>query len=178
MKTKINVWLKYYLDRNNKETFLNGTKSAQAAGYQCSSYQAFADIATKNVSKTKELVERWFEENGFSDEHIQSTIMDLLHADRTEYFTHHGQVIDERRVPAHNIRVQAARLAAKVKGMDAPIKHEYSGPGGGPLEIKVISDDTPVDEAVKVYSQMVQDSKETRREEAAVAKAGKKKCRK
>lgn len=152
--SKLDLWLQHYLDDSNSITFMNSTRSAMAAGYKCNGYNSFACIGRQNFKKLQPKIETWLNEEGLTPAKIKAKLTQLAEAKQTEFFAYQGMVVDEREVPALGIQIQAAKLAAKVLGMEAPRKHELAGMDGKGLEVTIKPDMTP-QEAERAYSQML-----------------------
>ena len=55
--------------------------------------------------------------NGITEDRIAQELDELLHANKTVFFSHQGEVTDERQVPDNTVRVQALKVGAEVHGM-------------------------------------------------------------
>lgn len=157
--SKIDLWLHHYLDETNRKTFMNATQSAKAAGYNCSSEHSFQVIGHENLRKVVPQVNEWMNKAGITSNRIEAKLVKMIDATKTEVRTYPANHIVEREeIEDYPTQLQAVRLAMKFKGMDAPKKHEHSGPGGKPLECR-ITPDMSAQEASDAYSQVLREIK-------------------
>lgn len=131
--SKINAWLRAFLDENNPSTFLNKTASVKAAKYRCNGEPSCQSIGSSNFRKVKDEIKAWLDENGLSENSLKIKMLSLLEAKETKYFIHEGMVTDEREVPAIETQRKTLDMALKVKGMNAPEKYEHTGKDGKDL---------------------------------------------
>lgn len=61
---KFNLWLSYFSDKNNKETYMNSTKSALKS-YNTKNYSSAGVIGHENLKKLKNLKLTWLDMEGF-----------------------------------------------------------------------------------------------------------------
>lgn len=153
---KLEKWFNFYLDRKNIETYMNATASAKAAGYNCSSYSSFGTVGQENMKRLATLIKESLGDCGVTRGSVKALLAESMRATKT-LFINRGDEVEEREVMDHQSRVPALRLAAKVLGMEAPNKHEHSGPGGQQLEVTVKPGMT-VDEAAQAYAKLVKDT--------------------
>lgn len=156
--TKKDMWLYYYLDQTNPKTFLNITRSARAAGYNCKTADSFYEIGRHNLKVLAPTINEWLDDFGLSENVVKLKLAQLMEATEKVFFSHQGKVTDEREIKALQIQLQAARFVMKIRGMDAPQKHEHSGPAGKPLECR-ITPDMSAQEASDAYSQVLREIK-------------------
>lgn len=133
--TKKQFWLRYFLDKDNRDTFLNRTESARAAGYECQDDHSYSAIGSNNYRFYEKIIQKWMNEEGLTDLSLKCKLITLLDAKETKFFAHEGVVTDEREVECLGIQAKALDMALKVKGSYAAQKTEVSGPGGGPVPI-------------------------------------------
>jgi len=131
--SKLNLWLKAYLDETNSVTYLNKTASVKAAGYKCNGEPSCNQIGSQNFRKLKEPINVWLDENGLSENALKTKLLSLLDVKEIKFFAHEGIVTDERVVPAIETQRRALDMALKVKGMNAPTLHEHTGKDGKDL---------------------------------------------
>lgn len=145
--TKVDIWLNYYLDDSNPETFFNKTASAIKAGYNCTSQASFRNIGLKNFKSKEKLISQYLDDVGMSENQIKAKIVNLMNAQRTQFFQYKGVVVDQKDVEALDIQVKATDMAIKVKGMYAAEKKELFGKDGAPISIiTAIPEPDPLDE--------------------------------
>lgn len=151
------IWLKFFLDQDNKDTFLNGTESARAAGYKAATDSTLAGIGSNNFKALKKKIDIWLEEEGLSDTALKMKLLNLLEAKETKFFAHQGCVTDEREVEALEVQRRSLDMAFKIKGSYAPEKREHSGPNGAPIqtEERLITAEMSAKEAADLYAAMI-----------------------
>jgi len=127
--TKLNLWIKFYLDSENKETFLNKAGASRAAGYNCKGGRGFSQIGCQNFNKLQDKIKVWIDDNGLSDNALKIKLLDLLEVTETKFFSTPeknyngdtvGIIIVERQVPALAIQAKALDMAFKAKGLYVP----------------------------------------------------------
>lgn len=116
MTFKQRAWINAYL------THFNKSQAAKDAGYKCNSDQAFRTIGNQNFTKLYKYIEKWVDEIGLSDTKIKLKIAEGMEAKETKFFAFQGKVVDQIDVEALGIQKQYAEMAAKVKGLFAPIE--------------------------------------------------------
>ncbi len=117
---KLALWLKYYTDDSNPETFLNQTKSAIYAGYKAKSENSFANIGLQNFRKLERHINRWLDEVGLSETKLKEKTLRLLSAKDTKLFIQekNGELdIIEHKIPALETQRRTLDMAFKVKGL-------------------------------------------------------------
>jgi len=114
---KLMVWLHYFLDHSNKDTFLNKTSSAKAAGYRGKSENSFKSIGYQNFTKLHHVIAKWIDESGLSEVSLKVKLLDLLNAKETKFFAHGGVIISQVDIDALEVQRKALEMAMKVKGM-------------------------------------------------------------
>jgi hypothetical protein len=131
--TKRDVWIKFYLDQSNRETFLNGKASAIAAGYKCKDPKTFETIGSQNARILKDEISQWLDEVGLSKSALRQKLLSLIDAKETKFFQKDGIVTEQIDVEALGIQLKALELAMKSKSMLVE-KKEVTGKDGGPIE--------------------------------------------
>lgn len=131
--SKLNVWLKHYLDEANATTFLNKTASVKAAKYKCNGEPSCQAIGSQNFRKLKDVISEYLDENGLSENALKAKLLSLINAKETKYFAHEGMVTDEREIEAIETQRKTLDMALKVRGMNAPVQHEHTGKDGKDL---------------------------------------------
>lgn len=142
--SKLNAWLKAFIDETCPSTFLNKSESARVAGYKTKSEESLRQIGCQNFTKLTDKVEKWLDENGLSDNALKLKLLSLMEARETKFFSapvkdEKGEVTDifvkEIEVEAIETQRKTLDMALKVKGMNAPTKHEHTGKDGAPLQL-------------------------------------------
>jgi len=140
--SKLNVWLKHYLNENCSTTFLNKTESAKAAKYKCNGDDSFRVIGSQNFSKLTDKISKWLDEHGLSENALKIKMLSLMQVKETKFFSapikdENGIVVDifvkEIDVEAIETQRKTLDMALKVRGMNAPTKHELTGKDGQAL---------------------------------------------
>jgi hypothetical protein len=86
------IWLKAYL-KEGSPTFLNATASAVRAGYKATSANSFAVIGSQNRKKFAPKIEKWLEDNGFSEVRLKTKVLQLMEAKETKFERLKGAVL-------------------------------------------------------------------------------------
>ena len=124
--SKLNVWLKHYLDETNPKTFMNKKESARAAGYKCSTDESFGSVGCQNFNKLKDKIVKWLDENSFSDNAIKAKIVSLMDATEIKLFQGEDEdgkfCVHEHEIKDCKTQLKAVNLATDVKGMKAAQK--------------------------------------------------------
>lgn len=128
------MWLNFYLNSENPDTFFNASASAKASGYRAKTDDSFRSIGHKNYKRLQDQIEKWIDEEGLSEIKLKLLLIEGLQALETKFFAFQGEVVEEKEVIPWHVREKYLELALKVKGMFAPEKKELTGPGGGPIE--------------------------------------------
>jgi hypothetical protein len=115
---KQRLWLKFYLDDSNKQTFGNGAESARQAGYKCKNDECFRNIGSQNYTKLYNFIKKWVDENALSEGRLKMLLIDGLQAFETKFFAHKGEVVTEKTVVPWNVRRKYLELAFKVTDID------------------------------------------------------------
>ena len=134
--SKLNLWLKHFINESCSTTFLNKTESARRAGYNCRTKNAdncFKTIGCQNFTKLNDKIGKWLDENGLSENALKLKLLSLMEAKEVRFFSNFGIVTDEREVDAIETQRKTLDMALKVQGMNAPTKHELTGKDGKPL---------------------------------------------
>lgn len=108
------MWLKCYLDQEDKTTFLNATAAALKAGY---SEKTAGQIGYQNLKKLQSEIEKWLDEEGLSENALKQHLLAGLDSIETKFFQHEGKVTDTVEVIPWGIRKQYLELAMKMKKM-------------------------------------------------------------
>ena len=135
MKTrvsKLNLWFKHYLNDGCSTTFLNKTESARRAGYKCNSYESFRNVGHQNYTKLADKICAWLDDNGLSENTLKLKLLSLMEVEETKLFVIDGK-IKSKTIPAIETQRKTLDMALKVKGMNAPTKHELTGKDGKAL---------------------------------------------
>ncbi|MCK4793665.1 MAG: hypothetical protein KAV87_58595 [Desulfobacteraceae bacterium] len=118
---KLALWLRYYTDESNPETFLNKTKSAIYAGYKAKSENSFANIGLQNYRKLERYITKWLDELGLSEARLKEKTLSLMSAQDTKLFRKDNKdgslEIVEHQIPALEIQRRALDMALKIKGL-------------------------------------------------------------
>lgn len=122
---KTTLWLSHFLDSSNKNTYLQRSNSAVAAGYK-PGHSAYT-MGERNYKKYTDHISRWLDEVGLSENALKTKLLNLLDAQETKFFSDKGIVTDQRDVEALSIQQRALDMAFKVKGTYAPEKIDISG---------------------------------------------------
>ena len=125
--SKLNAWLRAYLDESCSTTFLNKTESARRAGYKCKTEDCLRHLGCRNFTKVSDKINQWFDEVGLSENTLKIKLLSLLNAKKTEYFQHEGIVTDQREVEAIETQRRTLNMALKIRGMYVPEKYDHSG---------------------------------------------------
>jgi len=140
--SKLNAWLRAYLDETCSTTFLNKTASAKAAKYKCKDDDSFRGIGVQNFRKLSDRISAWFDEVGLSENALRIKLLSLMDVKETKFFSapqkdEKGNVIDifvkEIEVEAIETQRKTLDMALKVKSMYAPTRYEHTGKDGAPL---------------------------------------------
>jgi hypothetical protein len=122
VRSKKNLWYKFFTDPNNQTTFCNATQSAKAAGYNCSTYASFRNVGHRNFTEFHDELVKWQDETELSEYNLRKDIIRLKSAKETKFFPHTDEngkfQIAERQVEALQVQVKALQLALRLKGMD------------------------------------------------------------
>lgn len=95
LKGKQGLWLKAYLDESNPKTFLNKKGSARAAKYACKNDDDFGSVGYQNSIKLQALIGKWLDEYGLSEEHLKTTLRDLMNGKSGKIMTIKGTINEE-----------------------------------------------------------------------------------
>jgi phage terminase small subunit len=134
--SKINAWLRAYLDESCSTTFLNKTESARRAGYKCKTEDCLRHLGCRNFIKVSDRINQWFDEAGLSENALKIKLLSLLNAKETKFFSvpikdKNGVVTDifvkEVDVEALETQRRALDMALKVRGMYAAKKYDHTG---------------------------------------------------
>ena len=162
--SKLNVWLKCFLDESCSATFLNKTGSAIKAGYKTKNINSLKSIGCQNFTKLKDKIEKWLDENGLSDNSLKLKLLSLMEAHESKFvkikgavsavglpegskiITMSGTVVENDKgilfsegetllsvdVEAIETQRKTLDMALKVKGLNAPVKHQIGADPDNP----------------------------------------------
>lgn len=125
-KIKRLLWFRFYLDDNNKTTFLNGVESAVAANYG-GKRKTLYEIASRNTRYYKDQIQEWLKSAGWTEESVKHKLLKLTKAKETKFFTHQGKIISKRSVAALETRRRSLDMIMKAEDMYSPKKIELTG---------------------------------------------------
>lgn len=139
--SKLNVWFKHFINENCSTTFLNKTESVRRAGYKTKKENSLKSIGCENFTKLNDKISKWLDETGLSENALKIKLLSLMEAKETKFFAFQGEIIEQVEVEAIETQRKTLDMALKVKGMNAPTKHELTGKDGKrllPRETKII----------------------------------------
>lgn len=87
-------WWLYYTDETNPVTFGNALQSAKAV-YDCKNDNSAGQIGFRNLQRYRDKVNKWFDEEGLSDEKLKFKLLSLINADETKIIKIKGEVNPE-----------------------------------------------------------------------------------
>jgi hypothetical protein len=93
--SKINIWLKHFLNENCSTTFLNRKESARRSGYKTINEYSLDSIGHQNFAKCRPRIKKWLDENGLSDEALEIKLIALMEARESKFIKVKGAVIRE-----------------------------------------------------------------------------------
>ncbi len=134
--SKMDLWLRCYLDEANKLTFLNKTESAKAAGYDCNGEDSFQSVGSENFRKLADKISTWFDEVGLSENALKKKLHELMKVKEKKFFSAPikdedgivvGMHIESQEIEAIETQRKTLDMALKVKGMMKPIEHNVKG---------------------------------------------------
>jgi len=131
---KQGAWLRAYLNEDDKYTFMNKTRSAERAGYKYIDRNNLHCVGNQNYRKLQQRIELWLDEVGLSPASIKRKIFKLANAKKTKFFHHQGIITETVEVDALEIQSKMLKLASDIQGLNAPEKHEITGPAGTDLK--------------------------------------------
>jgi hypothetical protein len=135
LTVKQRKWLEAYLQCFNR------AEAARVAGYKCRNDDHFRLIGYQNYVKLRDLIAQWIDENGLSEARIKEKIAAGMEAKETKFFAHQGVVVEQREVEALEIQRKYTDMAARVRGLYAPEKHELTGKDGQPISFAALVKD-------------------------------------
>jgi len=97
--SKLNIWLKHFLNGDCSTTFLNKTESAKKAKYKCSTDDSFRNVGHQNFTKLSAKINTWLEENGLSDNALKIKMLRLLDAKESKFQKVKGAVTSKNLDP-------------------------------------------------------------------------------
>ena len=134
--SKLNAWLRAYLDESCSTTFLNKTESARRAGYKCKTEDCLRHLGCRNFIKVSDRINQWFDAAGLSENALKIKLLSLLNAKETKFFSapikdKNGVVTDifvkEVDVEAIETQRRTLDMAIKIRGMYAAEKYDHTG---------------------------------------------------
>ena len=131
--SKLNLWFKHFINEGCSTTFLNKKESARRAGYKCTTEESYRSVGYQNFIKVADKIEKWLDEYGLSENALKIKLLSLMEAKETKFFAFQGKVIEKKEVEAIETQRKTLDMALKVKGMNAPTKHELTSKDGKPL---------------------------------------------
>lgn len=134
-------WLAAYLDEDNPDAFFNVPGAAKAAGFQSKNKHGLTKVGQRCLRKLRPHIKRWLDDVGLSEEKIRMKIMQGLDCRETRFFSHLGNVTDERDVIPWAIRAKFYELAARTT--DGMMKDRQKGDGVGNVTV-VINNNFPL----------------------------------
>lgn len=120
---KATLWIKFFLTPGSF-TYFNAARSAEAAGYECSSPESFKSRGYEIKQKVLPVIRKWLDENGLSPENIVAKFIELVEAKEIKFFASKGMVWQEEEISALDIQLKANQDLAKIQGLYAPEKKE------------------------------------------------------
>jgi len=158
--SKLNVWLKHYLNEGCKTTFLNKIESAKAAKYKCTTQDSYRSVGYQNFIKCADKIKVWLDEHGLSENALKIKMLSLMEAKEKKFFSTPmkdktgcttGILIEDVEVEAIETQRKTLDMALKVKGMNAPEKHIH---GFDTKTLNIILSALPEEYAAKVKAQL------------------------
>ena len=125
LKGKLALWLRAYLNEDDRKTFLNNTWSAKAAGYVCKDEKSFQSVGAQNFAKLKPLIESWMDSDGLTESSLKLKHKKLSNAQETKFITVKGD-LDEESLPEGCTIICKARQTKSTGGEDASLFEEIS----------------------------------------------------
>ena len=117
------AFLAAYLDEN-ADTFCNATKSYEKV-YKVK-YNTAVSAGPVLAGKLSHLINKWFDEEGLSDDFLKGKLRQLANAKTTKFFAHEGKIVDKVDIDDNTTQVRAVDLGLKVKGLYSPEKREVT----------------------------------------------------
>lgn len=154
--TRQRKFLEAYLDTSNSKTFFNATESARVAGYKGTSPQSLSNTGNNIVRQFERYIALKLDTGELSEISLKKKLIDLLDAKKTIFFTHEGEVRDERQVDALDTQTKALKMAINLQGLAPPNRHEIAIAGVFKAQI---SADMPATEAAEVFQRLVKSGK-------------------
>ena len=124
---KQNAWLKYYLAEGTR-SFLNKTEAARQAGYSYANEDCLRQTGCRLFTKHTDIIEKWFNEVGLSENALKNKLLSLLEAKETKFFTTPTKImvtIDDKETVVDDIlikQVEVESLEVQRKTLDMAIK--------------------------------------------------------
>jgi hypothetical protein len=97
--SKLNLWLKYFLDESCSTTFLNKKESARKANYNCTTEDSLRNVGHQNFIKLADKIEKWLDEHGLSENSLKIKLISLLNAKETKFLKVKGAIKQENLAP-------------------------------------------------------------------------------
>lgn len=124
---KQNAWLKHYLAEGT-HSFLNKTEAARRAGYSYANEDCLRVTGCRLFASQTDIIEKWFDEVGLSENALKSKLLSLLEAKETKFFTTPIKImvtIDGKETAVDDIlikQVEVESLEVQRKTLDMAIK--------------------------------------------------------
>lgn len=99
---KQKLWYMHYINDSNRTTFLNGTQSALAS-YDTTDSNTANQIALDNKKFFKKVLDKWFDEEMFSEQALKDKVRSLMSAGETKFMKVKGAVKKEDLKPGQRI---------------------------------------------------------------------------
>ena len=90
--SKLNIWFKHFINERNRDTFMNRTASAKAAGYRANSEESFQNIGYQNYGKLEPKIKKWMDEEAMSESALHEKYLELKSAKETKFFKVKGYI--------------------------------------------------------------------------------------
>lgn len=117
LRGKLLLWLAAYLDRTNRDTFLNSTASAKEADYKCKDENSFQSMGSQNLSKLKPRIDKWLTDAALTEDALRKKLVDLVNAEETKIINIKGK-ITKANLP-DNCKILVESEQTKLAGKDA-----------------------------------------------------------
>ena len=119
------AWLNHYTNPESPG-FLNKTESAVQAGYGGNRNSANR-IGQQTAAALQTYIDQFLDELGLSEEALKKRLIDGLDAMITRFFSHEGNVTDQKDCVDWETRRKYLDMAIKLKGIYPAEKREHSG---------------------------------------------------
>lgn len=98
---------------------MNATSSAKAAGYACKTIEAFNTVGSQNISKLKDRINFWLDEEGLSERRLKAKLLSLIGAKKTKFTKLKGKFEDGSAPEGVTILAETKKMAWSGKGENA-----------------------------------------------------------